>query len=645
MNISTGFDRDQNGRSDRDVFTHWAWAIPVLLLVAALGLAQIDLYPPSPDEFYTMYDLGWLANEARSPSAIVNTIRENNPSQSPGYFLLLSLWGNLTGYSLPVGRVLGVFGGLLSLAIMFRIAKDLVAPEAGLFAIIILASNAFYNMYIPFLRMYAMLVFVAGLSLWLYFRVVQKRGLATRRDRFALSAALTCLLYTHGFGTLMIIALGVYHVLFVPKNRAWHWLTLSIILAMLLFSPWLWVLFDAMTPEAGSLSIVDRLSSPVVESRIVIRALLSTITNGQLLLLALSAIGIATGLWRRWFKLQPYVMLFVIVAALLFCVAEYRTWVRIGTLRHHLYSWPMAVLFFASGHYCLYRLHRWLGISVVFWIIAGIAFQLDGNWNQLAQDRNFNVSRSPWHQISRMAVLSDRSLEILAYKTNPWILNWRGYVDYSQREHYFDNNGIGFSSVHDAQEIDSRVRPQAIILPRVWIVLRPSRVAADESANINAVMSELSYELCDSIQAGNDTSVLQYAWKASRCGDLGVAIRSSNRLIDYRFYGARLEEDKSRILFADDWTTRSEFESDNYNMSYQLLSPDWVKVAQLDLPLVHEATLRQFSIDIRDVPTGAYQLAAIFYDNRSIEPIDWIENEGTVSFMMPLDDIVVTASS
>ena len=644
MNVSTALCRDQLVNSDRDVFAHWAWAIPVLLIVAALGLRQIDLYPPSPDEFYTMYDLGWLANEARTPLQIVNTINENNPRQSPGYFLLLNLWGNLTGYSLPLGRVLGVFGGLLSLAITYRLAKDLVAPEAGLFAAIILASNAFYNMYVPFVRMYAMMVFIAGVSLWLYFRVTQNRRPATWRDSIALTISLICLLYTHGFSTLLFVTLGVYHAFFVPKTRAWYWLPLSMFLAILVFSPWLWVLFDAMTPDAGRLSLVERLSSPVVDSKIVIHALLSTFTNGQPLLMVLSATGIAFGIWKGRFKFQPYILLIVIFTILLFCVAEFTTWARIGTLRHHLSSLPVAVLFFAAGHYCLYKLHRWLGISVLFWILAGVAFQQNGDWNRLSQDRFFSVSRSPWHQVSRLGVSFEQSPEVFAYKFDTWIMNWRGYVDYSQKEHYFDNRDIGFFSVQDLEEIDSHVRPKATLLPKVWITLRPSRAAANEFSDISGVMSGLGYELCDSVQVGRDDSILQYSWKVLNCRDLAAVRRASNRLIDYRFYGSQHEKGESRILVIDEWNSRYKIASDSYSLSYQLMTEARAKVAQLDLPLAHEGKPRQFSIDITGVPAGTYKLFAILYNWTSKEQVDWIGNEGFITHILPLASVAVPES-
>ena len=41
---------------DQEILGHWIWAVPILLVVAALSLRQIDLYPPTADEFFSMFN-------------------------------------------------------------------------------------------------------------------------------------------------------------------------------------------------------------------------------------------------------------------------------------------------------------------------------------------------------------------------------------------------------------------------------------------------------------------------------------------------------------------------------------------------------------------------------------------------------------
>ena len=145
MNISKGLCRDQAANSDRDIIAHWVWAIPILLIVAALGVRQIDLYPPARDEFYSMYNAGFLVNGPYTPFDVIESLFENSPNHMPGYFLLLNLWGRLTSYELAIGRILTILGALISVAVIYRLARDFVAPEAGLFAVVIVASNSLFT--------------------------------------------------------------------------------------------------------------------------------------------------------------------------------------------------------------------------------------------------------------------------------------------------------------------------------------------------------------------------------------------------------------------------------------------------------------------------------------------------------------------
>ena len=81
--------------------------------------------------------------------------------------------------------------------------------------------------------------------------------------------------------------------------------------------------------------------------------------------------------------------------------------------------------------------------------------------------------------------------------------------------------------------------------------------------------------------------------------------------------------------------------AERYNLSHQLISADWEQGAQLDLPLVHENSLRQFSIDATDAPAGTYRLMAILYDSRSRERFDWIENQGDPPYMQVLAEVAI----
>ena len=228
---------DLSHNAKRDILSHWLWALPILLIVAALAIRQVDLYPPIMDEFYSMHQAGWLVDGPYSPSEIIQALQETGPDHTLGYFILLSIWGDLTAYELALGRIFSVFTGLLSLAMAYRLARDFAAPAAGLLMLIIVASNAFYNYYITFTRFYPLVVFITGIVLWLYWRIMFRAKSPRVLDYFALFAAVFALENTHLFCATFLAALGIWHLLFAPKNRRWLCVTAAGIAALVLFLP------------------------------------------------------------------------------------------------------------------------------------------------------------------------------------------------------------------------------------------------------------------------------------------------------------------------------------------------------------------------------------------------------------------------
>ena len=232
-------------RNERDIFANWLWALPVLLIVAALSLHQIDLYPPTSDEFYSMYNAGWLVNGPYSPVEVIRSLQTYSSNHTPGYFLLLSVWGSLTTTDVAIGRVLTIYCALLSFAMAYRLARDFVAPVAGLFMIVVLASNAFFAFYIAHVRMYPLLLLSAGTALWLYLRLMHQMRDVRKTDYFALIAVVYLMLNVHVFSVTFLVMLGIYHLIVVPKSRRWWRVAVSIAAAVLLFSPYLAVLLTS----------------------------------------------------------------------------------------------------------------------------------------------------------------------------------------------------------------------------------------------------------------------------------------------------------------------------------------------------------------------------------------------------------------
>ena len=624
-------------KHSKDILGHWLWALPVLLIVAALTFRQIDLDPPTADEFYSMNNAGWLVNGSYSPIDVMRSLQQHSPNHTPGYFILLSIWGNLIGYDIALGRILTIFSGLLALAMTYRLTRDFVAPVAGLFALIIIASNAFYNFHIVYVRMYPLLVLASGLALWLYLRIIHQQKRIKKTDYLALGIAVFALINTHAFSALFLAMLGIYHLLIAPKNRRWLWVSLISIAAALLFLPWA----DVLLSEGIDRTAAHWSNFPPLDSWEAVNIWLTLALNNQPGLLLLSIVGLALATWKKKIAFKPYLIMFVfflltlaLTAAL---AAESTALVITPNMRHQLSGWLPFVLFSAAGFYSLYRFRKWLGLLILLWIIAGAAFQRTPAWNPYVHDREYDQAESPIQVISRLALQAEQQPIIIGYRYARFLLTWPSHISYSQREHYFDRHHLTLKLISDLDALVPYVRNKAIISPSQWIFHQTSKTSAAEAANIESIMRGLNYQLCDTLEIGIDTIIRQYAWQTLNCRPPRLLANHQTAAIDYQFYGAALQT--STVLFSDQWTARTDDDLSGFQMSYQLISADWNKAAQLDLPLVHEGQPRLFSIDIADVDPGQYRLMAILYDKHSGQRQNWLNSAEDPPTMLNLTDI------
>jgi len=638
-NVLQSSGQSKHSKDNRDILSHWVWAVPILLVAAALAIRQIDLYPPNNDEFRSMYNSGWLVGGPFSPIDIVQSLQRHSPDHTAGYFMLLSLWGNLTTYNLALGRILTIFTGLLSLAIAYRLARDFVAPAAGLFMLIVMSSNAFYNYYIPFVRFYPLLVFTSGVVLWLYLRIMFRAKSVKALDYFSLFAAVFVLENTHLFCATFLAAWGIYHLLFAPKNRRWLWISVTVATAIAMFLPVL------MNMASGIGWTIQTKSSSPIDGMTALDAWIALMLNNQSGLLIIVIAGLLLGFWHKMISLTSfahiYLLLSMIFLLILTLIAEFSGFIRLVEMRYHLVGMLPFMLAVTVGLYSLYSFRRWLGLLILLWVAAGLSFQSGGDWRYFVADRPPLSPLPPWQVISRLALQAEQKPTIIGYHLSRGMLERSNKMNYTQKRHYFDRHGIEFKLFGHSEAFDNYIRSHAIALPSLWLVYQTAPTMPHEIADQQMILADLDYHLCDTLEAAVDTVILQYAWNTLDCSPPQLRASHQTDIINYQFYGAELGAANSTIMFNDQWTPRVDDALENYKMSYQLITPDWDNIAQLDLPLVHPGQLRLFSIDTADVPAGTYRLMAILYDGDSGERQDWLNNAQDVSNMLTLTEMVI----
>ena len=173
----------------------------------------MSLSPSSP--------AGILSSGPRSLADIWDFLAENEPRNAPGWPILLSVWGPFVGWSEFAIRALSLCIGLLTLAWVFRSGRGFFAPAAGLFATLLLGSSVFFLAYMVNARAYTLVALCATICLWSYWRVALHLRPPGRSAQAGLLLGSVGLLWSHYFGALLLPALGLFHLLFVPKNHRW----------------------------------------------------------------------------------------------------------------------------------------------------------------------------------------------------------------------------------------------------------------------------------------------------------------------------------------------------------------------------------------------------------------------------------------
>lgn len=415
------------------------WIVAVVVIYGAFAGAalRLDDYPIYVDGLFSMATAGYF-DPATGVDGVIDRLMVKSQQHVPGYFLLLHVWGKLVDWSPFALKLLSVFFGVFSLALIYRLGRSLIDGEAGLLATAMLASLAFYNIWYLPIRMYTMFVATALLLLWLYFRALRCQE-TTRAELAPLCLACVLFIYTHIFALALLCALAVYHVFFVAKTLGWYRITGAFLVAGLAFLPWLSILVPGAAYATGRaeqainpLGAVDLLWS--------ITSLGINASNLFLLLLALAAVrawkrdGIAIALW----------VLFLVTIAFYAIVNQVLGVIDFPRTRYAVIVFPLMILLMVKGLEVLQGRQLALIGILVFWLASGLLFQRRVGGGQFV--RSYNTL--PIHLIERR--LGDEFLEgdLLTGWSDGLNLRFESVVYGGVADFYFAEHGVEVAIEH-----------------------------------------------------------------------------------------------------------------------------------------------------------------------------------------------------
>lgn len=156
---------------------------------------------------------------------------------APVWFSSFWLWQQFIGSTEFMGRVYSIFASMLTLALVYQIGRKWFnSTQVGLFAIVLLGVNFYFFTFGLEIRPYAVNMLVATLSMWCFYRWLQRRTFVTAS---IYGLTVTWMLYQHYFIIFLVAAQLFYLMLFVRLDRQIIKQAVgAYLVAFLLWSPW-----------------------------------------------------------------------------------------------------------------------------------------------------------------------------------------------------------------------------------------------------------------------------------------------------------------------------------------------------------------------------------------------------------------------
>ncbi|CAN5160226.1 hypothetical protein BH09PAT3_BH09PAT3_4420 [soil metagenome] len=155
----------------------------------------------------------------------------------PLYHVLVHFWIFYFGDSVVAVRSLSLLFFLLTIPVIFAIARQLLPLRWALFAVILFSFSPFMDWYASEARMYTLLVLIASLNQFFFLKI-------TRKNKGWIGFALTALVgaYSHYFFLFTLAAQGIYFLLrhrYYARRSLQKMIAIAV-LVLLALSPWLY---------------------------------------------------------------------------------------------------------------------------------------------------------------------------------------------------------------------------------------------------------------------------------------------------------------------------------------------------------------------------------------------------------------------
>ncbi|HKP46851.1 MAG TPA: glycosyltransferase family 39 protein [Pyrinomonadaceae bacterium] len=191
----------------------------------------------------------------------------------PLFYMLLKVWIGIGGESLLWLRLLPALLAIVAIIPIVLLCRELrLGPAAATFALLLMAVNGYLIKYAQELRMYSLLMLLSITSLWLFARVLLRRG-ESRVTEIGLIVTNFLLVYSHYAGWLFVLLEAA--LLFFLNRRIAKRFVAAVAITVLLCVPWIVLIFQNAQIAPGLKQNIGWMARPNVYDLIQFYSLLN----------------------------------------------------------------------------------------------------------------------------------------------------------------------------------------------------------------------------------------------------------------------------------------------------------------------------------------------------------------------------------
>ena len=611
------------------------WLMTIALLLAfGICASRLMAWPIRTDELFSISNMGGF-DPPFSPLQVIDSVVTYSPDHVPLYYLLGAGWAGLVGWSDLALRSSSSLTAILMIAWLYRLGALVFDRRAGLIAAAMMGASAYLVLHFHDFRMYPLLLLLAVIHCWLYWRLHCGRTSAAASWYFFVTTAIA-LFYTHSTALILFAGLGIYHLIHARRSRAWLRIATGWAIAAVVYLPYLPTLIGGVQDAAATLS---QKSAPASIAELT-HTFLLLLSNGAVWLLILLASLLIIALLRQHdrallrFSVIPLAML-----ATFILLNEVFGFIPLSRMRYFIIMWFPFVLLFARA---ISQMPRRTGLAAALlflWCAAGFHYYRSSDIlpyiGGMTKIRDYPQLQNYVPQLRDQV----RSQDFLLGFT------WDDYVNF---DHKHGKSAADFYTGARLGIDGAFVRSRAI---GAWLVNEMGRLidghpyllfAYERGNEPNGLLGAIyfmqsRYRPCEILVDNAQLFVQRYVDPMLDC-DRDYARIAYDNGITVVDRAAHYDPSSERLRVLMGWEVSEQDLLNHYSVSFQVLTPDWQNVRQHDQNL-HDNLLKWSVIELSTagLPPGEYRLMLVLYHSQNGERIGGVDlSSGESGMILPI---------